>query len=225
MRGALAYYQTTIGMKIVMAVSGLIFWGFVIVHMLGNLKIYLGPENFNHYAEWLRTVGAPLFPPRTLLWLFRIVLITSFVLHVYAALALKLRAMRARDVDYRMKKPLVFSFASRTMFWGGIIILLFVAYHLLDLTFGTANPDFVPGDVYHNTIATFSSWPVALFYSGAVIFVGLHMYHGLWSSFQTLGANNPKYNVYRRPLAAIIALIVVVGNISIPVAVLTGILS
>jgi succinate dehydrogenase / fumarate reductase, cytochrome b subunit len=134
------------------------------------------------------------------------------------------RSRRARAVDYRRwDGDLVFSYASRTMRWGGVIILLFVIYHLMHFTFGNVHPDFVHGDAYHNFVVGFRSWPVSLAYIAAMIPLGLHLYHGFWSMLQSLGANNEKYNYLRRPIAAVLALGIVIANISFPVAVLTGI--
>jgi succinate dehydrogenase / fumarate reductase, cytochrome b subunit len=219
-------WGSTVGKKIAMAVSGVILLGFVVGHMVGNLKVYQGAEIFNHYAEGLRMFGLPFFSTGQLLWLVRIVLLVAVLVHIVAAYRLTVHSRRARAVGYRAyDNDLVFSYASRTMVWGGVIILLFVVYHLLHLTFGTAHPDFIPGDAYHNFVTGFQSVPVSLAYIVAMIPLGFHMYHGFWSMLQTLGANNPKYNRYRRPIAAALAIIVVVGNISFPVAVLTGILS
>jgi succinate dehydrogenase / fumarate reductase, cytochrome b subunit len=219
-------WGTTVGKKIAMAVTGLVLIGFVAGHMIGNLKVYQGPEAFNHYAEGLRTFGQPFFGDGQLLWLVRIVLLASVLIHITAAFLLTLRARQARAVGYRKYDgDLVFSYASRTMVWGGVIILLFVIYHLMHFTFGNAHPDFIHGDAYHNFVVGFSSVPVAIAYIAAMIPLGFHLYHGFWSMLQSLGANNPNYNRYRRPAAAILAAIVVIGNISFPVAVLTGIVS
>jgi succinate dehydrogenase / fumarate reductase, cytochrome b subunit len=197
----------------------------VVVHMIGNLKVYQGPDAFNQYAEGLRSFGSPFLGHGQALWLARLVLLASVVIHIGAAVSLVRQSQAARARGYRQYDGgLVFSYASRTMVWGGIIILAFVIYHLLHLTFGTVHPDFVPHNAYHNFIIGFQMWPVSLFYILAMIPLGLHMYHGLWSALQTLGANNPRYNGWRRPLAMAIAIIVVIGNISFPVAVLTGII-
>lgn len=225
MRRTVSLWDSTVGRKIVMAVSGAILILFVLFHMLGNLKVYQGPAAFNHYAEGLRTFGAPFFGNSQLLWLLRIGLIIAVLVHIVAAWQLTRRANAARAVGYkRWDGDLVFSYASRTMRWGGVIILLFVIYHLLHLTFGSVHPDFVTGDAYHNFITGFRSWPVALGYVAAMIPLGFHLYHGFWSMLQSLGANNEKYNHLRRPIAAILALLIVLANISFPVAVLTGIL-
>jgi succinate dehydrogenase / fumarate reductase, cytochrome b subunit len=219
-------WRSTVGKKIAMAVSGVILIGFVVGHMIGNLKVYQGPIVFNHYAEGLRTFGLPFFSTGQLLWLIRVVLLAALLVHVTAAFQLALHSRRARAIGYRKyDNDLVFSYASRTMLWGGIIILAFVVYHLLHLTLGTVHPDFIHGDAYHNFVAGFRSIPVSVAYIAAMIPLGFHLYHGFWSMLQTLGANNPSYNRFRRPVAAGLAVIVVLGNISFPVAVLAGIIS
>jgi succinate dehydrogenase / fumarate reductase, cytochrome b subunit len=219
-------WRSTVGKKIAMAVSGVILIGFVVGHMIGNLKVYQGPIVFNHYAEGLRTFGLPFFSTGQLLWLIRLVLLAALLVHVTAAFQLALHSRRARAIGYRKyDNDLVFSYASRTMLWGGIIILAFVVYHLLHLTLGTVHPDFIHGDAYHNFVAGFRSIPVSVAYIAAMIPLGFHLYHGFWSMLQTLGANNPSYNRFRRPVAAGLAVIVVLGNISFPVAVLAGIIS
>jgi succinate dehydrogenase / fumarate reductase cytochrome b subunit len=217
-------WGSTVGKKILMASTGVILILFVIGHMVGNLKIYMGREAFNHYAEGLRSFGAPFFAHGQLLWLIRLVLIGCVLVHVIAATLLWLRSRAARPIGYRKYdlKELVFSNASRTMVWGGSALAFFVGYHLMHLTWGSAHPDFVAGDAYHNFVRGFQSVPVSLAYIVAMIFLGLHLYHGIWSMLQTLGANNDKYNHVRRPIAALVALAVALGNISFPVAVLTG---
>ncbi|MEX0906755.1 MAG: succinate dehydrogenase cytochrome b subunit [Gemmatimonadota bacterium] len=224
MRRLYSFWGTTVGKKIAMAVSGIILIGFVAGHMIGNLKVFQGPEAFNHYAEGLRSFGAPFFGHGQLLWLVRLVLLAAVGVHIAAAVQLVLRSRRARAVGYaRYDNGLAFSYASRTMAWGGVIILAFILYHLMHLTFGSAHPDFVPGDAYHNLVLGFRSVPVSAAYILAMIPLGFHLYHGFWSMLQTLGATNPKWNHVRRPIAAVLALIVVLGNISFPVAVLAGI--
>lgn len=219
----LSWWDYSVGKKILMAVTGLILYGFVIGHMIGNLKVYMGPEAFNHYAEGLRTFGAPFFAQGQLLWLIRIVLLASVGVHVLAALQLALKSKRARSHGYKKYEGLEFSYASRTMLWGGIAIAAFVVFHLLDLTFGTVNPAFVHGDAYRNFVTTFQRPAVSAAYIAAMIPLGMHLYHGFWSMLQTLGANNPKYNRARRPIAIALATLIVVGNVSFPVAVLLGI--
>jgi succinate dehydrogenase / fumarate reductase cytochrome b subunit len=220
----LKFWNTSVGKKVVMGVTGLILVGFVIGHMVGNLKVYMGPTAFNHYAEGLRTFGAPFFARGQLLWLIRLVLIFCVLVHVVFALQLWLKSKRARRHGYKKYQGLEFSYASRTMLWGGIAIVAFVVFHLLDLTFGTVNPSFIPGDAYHNFVATFQRAPVSIAYIAAMIPLGLHLYHGFWSMLQTLGANNPKYNRWRRPIAGVLSALIVLGNISFPVSVLLGVI-
>jgi succinate dehydrogenase / fumarate reductase, cytochrome b subunit len=216
-------WGSTVGKKITMAVSGVILIGFVVGHMIGNLKVYQGPEAFNHYAEGLRAFGDPFFGTNQLLWLIRVVLLAAVLVHITAATQLTLHSRKARRIGYRKyDNDLAFSYASRTMVWGGIIILAFIVFHILHLTTGDVHPDFRPHDAYHNLVAGFSTLPIALAYIAAMIPLGFHMYHGFWSMLQTLGASNPEYNRIRRPIAAGLALIVVLGNISFPVAVLAG---
>lgn len=224
MQQALTLSDTTVGKKILMAVTGVVYVGFVIGHMLGNLKVYQGRAHFNQYAEGLRTIGAPFFGSGQLLWIARIILIISIFIHITLAAQLTLRSRAARTVGYARYDSLVFSYASRTMLWGGIIILLFIVYHLLHFTFGSVHPSFIPGDAYHNFITGFQQWPVSIIYIAAMIPLGFHLYHGVWSALQTFGANNPRYNRLRRPLAGALALIVVLANISFPLAVLAGVL-
>jgi succinate dehydrogenase / fumarate reductase, cytochrome b subunit len=219
-------WGSTVGKKIAMATTGVILIGFVVGHMIGNLKVYQGPEVFNHYAEGLRSFGSPFFGHNQLLWLIRLVLLASVLVHIAAATLLTLQSRKARTVGYRKyDNDLVFSYASRTMVWGGLIILAFIVYHIMHLTLGTVHPDFVHGNAYHNFVAGFRSVPVSLAYIAAMIPLGFHLYHGFWSMLQTLGASNPQYNRYRRPVAAFIAVIVVLGNISFPIAVLSGLLT
>ncbi|HEX6309130.1 MAG TPA: succinate dehydrogenase cytochrome b subunit [Longimicrobiales bacterium] len=225
MRRVGALYGSSVGKKIAMALSGVILVLFVIFHLYGNLKAFYGPEVYNAYAEGLRAYGAPIFGHGHILWILRIGLIAAATIHIVAAVQLVLRSNAARDAGYRKYENLAFSYASRTMRWGGVIILLFVIYHLMHFTWGNAHPDFIPGDVYHNFVVGFRMWPVALVYIAAMIPLGLHLYHGIWSMFQTLGANNPRFNRWRRPLAGAIATIIVLGNISFPIAVLTGIIA
>jgi len=216
-------YRTSVGKKIVMAVTGIVLLFFVIGHMLGNLKIYFGQKDYDHYAAFLREVGFPLFPRTALLWVARLGLLTAVVLHITAAIQLSAQSFAARPIRYRMRQRLAFSYASYTMRWGGVVILLFVIYHLLHLTFGAVHSSFEEGKVFHNVVTGFQVPIVSIAYIAAMIVLGLHIYHGLWSSFQTLGINNPKYNAWRRPTALAVSLIIVLGNISIPLAVLAGV--
>lgn len=223
-RRAFSLWGSTVGKKIVMALSGIVLIAFVAGHMVGNLKVYQGREPFNHYAEGLRTFGAPFLGRGQALWLVRLVLLASVLVHILAAAQLTVRSRKARAVGYRRyDRDLAFSYASRTMVWGGLIILAFVIYHLMHLTFGNAHPQFVAGDAYHNFVSGFQSWPVSLAYIAAMIPLGFHLYHGFWSMLHTLGADSHRFARSRRPVAAALAWGVVLGNVSFPLAVLAGV--
>ncbi len=226
-------YSTAVGKKYVMAITGIIGIGFVIVHMLGNLKLYLGKVEHNGeqiydadlYGEWLRELLVPFLPRTVTLWLLRLVLIGAVLLHVHAAYGLTVLNRKARAVKYQSARDYqVANFASRTMRWTGIIVALFLIWHLADLTWGWANPDFIRGAVYWNVDTSLSRLPVALFYILANLALGVHLFHGTWSLFQSMGWNNPRFNPWRRGLAASVAGIVVIGNCSFPIAVQLGVI-
>jgi succinate dehydrogenase / fumarate reductase cytochrome b subunit len=219
---AYAMWSSSVGKKVLMAVSGLVLYGFIVVHMWGNLKVYQGREAFNHYAEGLRTLGEPFFGRSQVLWILRIALLAALLVHVAAVWQLTAQSRHARKHKYKKYEGLEFSWASRTMLWGGLLLLAYVIYHLLHLTFGTVHPDFVHGDVYNNFVIAFRDPVASAIYIAAMIPLALHMYHGFWSMLQTLGANNPRYNRIRRPIALTLALGVALLNISFPVAVLLG---
>ena len=200
-----------------MAVSGLILFLFVLGHLVGNLQIYEGPEKLNSYAHFLRSMPA-------LLWGVRITLIVMVLLHIWSSIQLALLKFDARPTGYVKKKATQSSYASRTMYWSGPIILAFVIYHLLDFTFGTVNPHFQEGDVYANVIASFQLVPVSAFYIVAMLLLCMHLYHGLWSMFQSLGFSHPRYTPVLKRSAAVVAILIAAGNISIPVSVLAGLL-
>jgi succinate dehydrogenase / fumarate reductase cytochrome b subunit len=218
MSQAPGFLGSSIGRKVVMAVTGVILFGFVLGHMLGNLQVYLGPEALNHYGVLLRQLlhGAGL-------WVVRAVMLTAVSLHIWAATSLTLESWRARPEGYREQKWKESTYASRTMRWGGVIILLFVIYHLLHFTTGTVHPSFVEGDIYHNFVVGFQSVPVSLFYIIAMVALGLHLRHGVWSMCQTLGVSHPRYMRIAHAGAWIFAVLIVAGNISFPLAVLFGI--
>jgi succinate dehydrogenase cytochrome b subunit len=218
-----ALTQSLIGKKVVMAGTGVILLGFVLGHMAGNLKVFQGPEHFNAYAEGLRTFGAPFFGRGQLLWIIRLVLIAAAGLHVWAAVVVTRASWAARPQGYHALRLVETTYAARTMRWGAVLILLFVAYHLLDLTFGPANPAFIPGDAYHNLVGSFQRVPVALAYLVAMGALSLHLYHGITSAFQTLGLNHPRYNAARRGFALTCSVVVAGGFAVVPLAVLTGI--
>jgi succinate dehydrogenase / fumarate reductase cytochrome b subunit len=222
-------YSTALGKKYVMAITGLIGVGYVIVHMLGNLKMYLGivdgEYDIDVYSEFLRELLVPILPRTYALWILRIVLIVALILHLHAAYTLTIINRRARPERYQSKRDYVAAdFAARTMRWTGIIVLLFLFFHLADLTWGWFNPDFVRGEVYRNVDASLSRIPVAILYIVANIALGIHLFHGTWSLFQSMGWNNPRFNAWRRYLATGIATVIVVGNCSFPIMTLAGVI-
>ncbi len=222
MKQIASFYSTTVGKKIAMAATGILLVAYVVGHMLGNLKIFQGPEKLNSYAEFFREAGAPVFGHGELLWVVRIVLLATVAIHIMASAQLTLQSRAARPVGYRNTPHEEFSYASRTMRWGGVIITLFVVYHILHFTAGTVHGDFIPSEPYHNLVVGFQSWPVSLAYIAAVIMLGFHLYHGVWSATQTLGVNNARIESVRRPAALILAVVVVVGYVAVPVSILAG---
>jgi succinate dehydrogenase / fumarate reductase cytochrome b subunit len=222
----LRFWRSGVGKKWMMAVSGIVLLGYVLAHMVGNLKVFFGESHLNEYAEWLRDLGEPAFPRSFVLWVMRVVLAGAFVLHIVAAYQLTRMNQKARPVRYQSKRDYVAAnFASRTMRWTGIIIALFVVFHLLDLTWGPANPDFVRGDVYDNLFNSFERVPVAIAYIVAMVALCFHIFHGAWAMFNSLGINNPKYNDWKRGFAAAFALVILVGNVSMPLLIVTGAVS
>ena len=214
---AASFWESTNGKKIVMAVTGAILFTFVIGHMLGNLQIFEGPEKLNAYGHFLHSIGE-------LLWPVRIVLIASVALHITATVQLALRNKKARPVGYSRKEAINSSYASRTMYWSGPIVLAFVIFHLLQFTAGYIHPgsEFIEGDVYHNVVAGFQVWWVSVWYIFAVSLLGLHLRHGIWSMFQSVGLNHPRYTPLLKQAAIWIAVILVLGYISIPISILLG---
>ena len=219
------FYRTSLGKKQVMAVTGLLLFGFVGVHMFGNLKVYEGPEVYNGYAKALRTIGYPIVPESGVLWVLRVVLLVAVVLHIHSAWSTTRQSAAARPQRYARRDSVQMSYAERTMRYGGVIILLFVLYHLAHFTFGwrAVHPDFVHGDPYHNFVVGFSVWWAALIYLVAQVFLGFHLYHGLWSMFQSIGWVPRTRTDWRRAFATVFALTVVLGNVSFPIAVTVGI--
>ena len=211
----LGLYESTLGKKLVMAVTGIVLFLFVLGHMVGNLQIYIGAERLNHYAELLQS-------NRALLWVVRSVLLLCVGVHILAAVQLWWRNWTSRPVRYRVFRPPSVDYAARTMVWSGPIIAVFVVYHLLHLTVGSAHGAFVRGDVYHNVVSAFQVAPVAIVYMLANFLLGVHLYHGLWSLFQTLGLDQPLIAGLRRPAAVVVAAVIALGNISIPLSVLAG---
>ena len=222
---AAVLWDTMVGKKVVMAVTGIVLVGFVIAHALGNLKIFLSAQAIDTYAGFLRTMGEPLLPYGGMLWVVRIVLLTCVALHITAAVQLTRMNWAARPQGYDTKDSIATTYAARTMRWSGVILVLFIIYHLLHLTGGVVG--FQPGQfrdlaVYSNVVAGFSVWYVSLFYIVAMACLCLHLDHGVWSLFQTLGWNNARRTSTLRALSLGLALAVFVGFTSVPVAVLAG---
>jgi len=221
------FYRSAVGKKWVMALTGVALLGYVVAHMIGNLKVYFGPEEINHYGEALRDLGGNLAPRTHLLWALRIGLLGAALLHVHAAYTLTYTNWKARGGRYRERDYSVVTYASRTMRFTGTVVLFFVFFHLADLTWGVgpaAPEEFFRGDVYSNLVASFERLPVAIFYVLANIALGFHIFHGTWSLFQSLGWSHPRFNQWRKGLAAMLTAAVVIINLSFPIAVQTGIL-
>ncbi len=215
MRVKPAPVSSTIGRKVVMALSGVVLIGFVIAHLIGNLQLYLGPTKLDEYGAALRRIPA-------LLWSVRLGLLAAVLAHIWAAWSLTRTNWAARPIGYARKADLASTYASRTMRLTAVWLLLFIIYHLLHMTTGTVHPTFVEGALTHNLVAGFRSLPVSAFYILAMLALGLHMYHGIWSLLQTLGMSHPRYDALRTLSAAAITAVVVAGNISFPLAVLGG---
>ena len=226
-----AFYRSDVGKKWIMALTGIVLLIYVLAHMVGNLKVFLGPEDLNKYGEALRDLGGDFFGRTVLLWIARIGLAVSFALHIVAAYQLAWTARQRRGrVKYESSRHWVASnYASRTMRWTGTIVLLFLIYHLADLTWGTPAPPatefFERGEIYNNLVASLERPLSAAIYTVANIALGFHIYHGTWSLFQSMGANNPRYNPWRRGFAGLFTAVVVIGNLAIVFAVQAGIVS
>ena len=212
---------STILLKVAMSLSGVVLFGFVFIHMVGNLKVYLGPESIDRYAAWLLDLLYPFFPEYGMLWTLRVILLVSVVVHMAAAWKLARRNRRATGGARRRPR----SYTARTMPVTGIAIALFVVFHVLDLTVGTANPDFVRGDVYANIVASMQRPLSAVVYIAAMLLLGSHLLHGLWSAFTSLGVTGSRLRNVSRYLAVGLAGAVVLGNASIPIAVQLGIVA
>ncbi|MFI8338889.1 succinate dehydrogenase [Streptomyces sp. NPDC085639] len=217
-------WDSSVGKKSVMAVSGLVMLGYLVVHMLGNLKIFFGADEFNGYAHWLRTLGSPFLHHEWALWIVRVGLLAAVVAHAVSAYQLSRRDIRARPVKYAHKRRRA-SYATRTMRWGGIILGLFIVWHLLDLTTLTVNERAWAGHPYENVLSTFSTWYGNTIYIVAMAALGLHVRHGFWSAAQTLGAGSARRERTLKFLANGLALVLFAGFVSVPVAVMTGVVN
>lgn len=219
--------HTTIAWKMLMAVTGVVFLLFVLLHMYGNLKAFAGHDAYNTYAEHLRELGEPMVPYSGVLWVLRIVLVVALVLHVWAALTLTLRARRARAVRYQVKKNLASSLASRMMRWGGLALLLFVIWHLINFTVGKVNVRGGPtNDPYNLLVDSFSTWWLTLIYLLAMVALGMHLWHGVWSAAQTLGVTNNARARRNAKLGGVVAAVVIAGGFAlVPIFILVGVIT
>jgi succinate dehydrogenase / fumarate reductase cytochrome b subunit len=215
MNRVLALWQTSVGKKAIMAATGVIMVAYLITHVLANLLVFQGPDQINAYSRFLHGTGGAL-------WAARLVLLAAVALHIVAAVQLTTRRRAARPVAYVERQPQVSTLASRTIRWGGALILLFLVFHILHFTLGTVHPSFVEGDPYHNVAAGFGNPLVVVFYEAAMAAVGLHLYHGIWSSGRSLGVSTASPHPLRRQLALALALLVWAGFTVIPIAVYAG---
>lgn len=224
---AMAMYQTSIGKKVIMALTGVIWIGYVVMHMYGNLKIFVGAEYYNEYSEGLRHLGGPIFGTGHLLMIARVVFVVSIALHIWSALSLYRQAARARPKSYTNLRVVQADYASRTMRYGGVVIGLFLLLHLAQLTWGVEaiGGDFILGDPYYNVVSVFQSPLFAGLYLIALVALGFHLYHGAWSMFQTLGLNSQRFDGPIQALALLLAIAVPLGFASVPLAVQFGVLS
>lgn len=212
-----AFYQTTIGKKFIVAATGLVLFGFVVGHLAGNLQIFLGPEKLNEYAVFLKNA-------KPLLWTTRIVLLISVFLHFFFTVQLAIRNRASRPVGYEMHRAVQAGAPSRFMIWSGVFLLLYIVYHVMHFTLGV-HPDFDPNDIYANVVIGFQQTPIAIVYLLAMVALGFHLHHGIYSLFQTLGLNHPKYNAWRKCLAVGLGWLIPLGYSLIPGAVMAGVLT
>lgn len=223
---------TNVTLKVTMALTGTVFALFVFVHMIGNLKVYTGAAHFDAYAHWLRTLLEPLLPYEGMLWIFRAVLLACLLAHVGASCILIVRAHRAKG-RFRRKGMSLRRLPATLMPYTGIVLLVFIVFHILDLTIGAkpvASNQFIgttetSSHAYHNLVESFQRWPVALFYVLVMILLGIHLVHGLWSVVNDLGATGHRVRQVGAAIAYLLAAAVMIGNITIPIAVLTGLVS
>jgi succinate dehydrogenase / fumarate reductase cytochrome b subunit len=210
-----SFYKTTVGKKAIMAVTGVILFGFLIGHMAGNLQFFLGRDVLNDYAEKLHHLPA-------LLWSVRLALLVAVALHIVAAVQLALLQQAARPVRYVKRKAVGSTYASRTMYWSGPIIAFFVVYHILHMTTGDAHPSYEYLNAYDNLVIGFSNPLVAGFYIISMVLLGMHLYHGVWSMFQSIGFSHPRYTPKLKLFAKVFSIVLVLGFIIVPLAILAG---
>jgi succinate dehydrogenase / fumarate reductase, cytochrome b subunit len=223
-------YRSAIGKKYAMAVTGLFLTLFVVGHMVGNLKMYLGTMtggefayHIDEYGHFLRELGSPILPHGVFLWITRLLLIGAFLLHMHAAYSLTMMNRRARTVSYATKSDYqAANFASRSMRYTGLIVILYLVWHIMDLTWGVGNSSFRHGDVMNNVDSSLSRLPIAAIYVVANIALAVHLFHGLWSFFQSIGWNNPRFNPWKKKFAIGVVTLITLGNLSFPLAVAFG---
>ncbi len=218
--------RTTIVLKLLMAATGVVFIAYVLLHMYGNLKAFSGHDAFNEYAHHLRTMGEPLLPHAGFLWIVRAVLIIAVVIHVYCAVVLWRRSGAARSTRYEKRRNLASTFSSRTMRWGGLALLLFVVWHLLNFTIGKVNVTGGPtNDPYNLMVDSFQTWWLTLIYLVAMAALWMHIRHGVWSAGQTLGlTNNARARRNAKGLGVLLATVIAVGFSLVPIFVLVGVI-
>ena len=218
--------RSTIALKMLMAVTGILFILFVLAHMYGNLKAFSGHDAFNEYSHHLRELGEPMLPHSGFLWIMRVGLIVALVIHVYCAATLWRRANHARTNRYVVKKNIASSWSSRTMRWGGLALLLFIVWHLLNFTIGKVNVSGgATNDPYNLLVDSFETWWLTLIYLVAMAALGLHLHHGVWSSAQTLGlTNNSRARRNAKGLGWIVAIVIAGGFSLVPLFVLFGVI-
>jgi len=211
------FYQASIGKKAVMAITAVVLFGYVIGHLAGNMQVYLGAQQMDRYAAFLHSMPV-------LLWGVRALLLVCVVLHITASIQLTILKQLARPIGYAKKDAIGSNLASRSMIWSGAMIAAFVIYHLLDLTAGVANTvQYQELHAYENLVYSFQRVPVSAFYIIAMVLLGMHLYHGIWSMFQTLGFSHPRYTPLIKRASAVVAVLITAGFISIPIAVMTGV--
>ncbi|MDZ4786927.1 MAG: succinate dehydrogenase cytochrome b subunit [bacterium] len=226
-----SYISTSVGKKFGVAVTGLILYGFVVLHMLGNLKAFMGMDSdtgqhkLDHYAEFLREMGETMLGHSTVLWITRVVLLIALLIHLFLVFSLTLKNKAARPIGYNRDHYGSSTVASRTMIYSGPLLLVFIVYHIFHMTIGSVHyHGFVDGQVYNNVVSAFQVSALTAVYVLSVGLLGLHLYHGVWSLFQTLGFNNVKYNCQLRLLAQLSGFFIFLGFASVPVAVYLGII-
>jgi len=207
------FFGTTVGKKLVMALTGAVLFVFVVFHLLGNLLIFWGPDELNRYAEVLKALGGYI-------WIARLTLLAALMLHVFCAVQLTITGWRARPVSYSVRRDMETNYAARTMIISGPLIFLYAIYHLLMFTFLATGPGYSRTDVYGNVVAAFRVPAISAVYVVAMLVLGVHLYHGVWSMLHTAGISNPGYKSVRRIVAPVVAMVIAAGYIAIPVAVL-----